>query len=83
MKENTGVNDLNGKAIREGDILIDNLPSKGIVVRLKDGQYVVTSDFQGRDIRQIENSDSLNAYLIKDHEMTSIGNIHDNPNILY
>ncbi|MFL1998371.1 YopX family protein [Lysinibacillus irui] len=83
MKENTGVNDLNGKAILEGDILVDNLPSKGIVVRLEDGQYAVTSDFQGRDIRQIENSDLLNTYLIKDHEMTSIGNIHDNPNILY
>ena len=83
MKEPTGVNDMYGKAILEGDVLIDVLPSKGIVVRLEDGQYIVTSDFLGRDIRQIGNSDLLNDDLIKDNKMSVIGNIHDNPDSLY
>ena len=82
MKESTGVNDMYGRAILEGDVLIDVLPSKGIVVRLEDGRYVVTSDFQGRDIRQVGHSDLLNDFLIKDHKMTVIGNIHDNPDIV-
>ncbi|PLR72184.1 YopX family protein [Bacillus sp. UMB0728] len=81
MKEDTGVKDLNGKPVLEGDVLADKVPSKGIVIFSED-QFVVTSDFDGRDIRQVSHSDLLNENLILDNNMYVIGNIHDKPDLV-
>jgi hypothetical protein len=81
MKEHTGIKDWNGNFILEGDVLSDKVPSNGIVV-YSEGKYLVTSDFQGRNIMQLGHSDLLNERLVNDNEMVVIGNIHDDPSIV-
>jgi len=81
MKEKTGVKDMKGKEILEGDVLEDVVPSKGIVM-MCGGIYVVSTDFEGEDIRNIEMSDDLVESLITNNQMVVIGNIHDTPNLV-
>ena len=78
----TGVKDLRGKPILEGDVIADNIPSKGIVVEVEQGVFVVTSNYNSRDIRQIGHSDVLCEDLVRYNEMVVIGNIHDTPDIV-
>jgi hypothetical protein len=75
-QEKSGVKDLNGKMIREGDLLLDRTPSKGIVVFSK-GEFWVTSDYQDRDITILDSDcDLLNEDLIFINKMVVVGSIY-------
>jgi YopX protein len=83
MKEETTIRDANDKLIREGDILEDNVPSKGIV-KLSEGQFWVTTDYHGRDINAFDSEcDLLSEGLISCNHMVVTGNIHDNEKPIY
>jgi hypothetical protein len=81
-KENTGIKDSNDKIIREGDLLLDNISTKGIVV-LSNGEHWVTTDYNGRDIKILNKEcDLLNEDLVYDNKMVILGNIFENPELL-
>lgn len=79
MKEiiHSGIKDIRGKIIKEGDILIDNIPTKGIV-KIIDGKYLVTSNYKGRDINLVDDDcDLLSEVLIKYNDMEIVGSIYN------
>lgn len=77
MKELVNIRDIKGKVIREGDILSDKVPSKGIVKLLK-GRYMVTSDYAGRDILLLDDDcDLLTEDLVLGNKMQVVGNVYE------
>jgi hypothetical protein len=81
-KENTGIKDSNDKMIREGDLLLDNISTKGIVV-ISNGEHWVTTDYNGRDIKILDKEcDILNDELVYYNKMVILGNIFENPELL-
>lgn len=77
----TGIRDKNDREIYEGDILRDFTPSIGIV-KFHNGSFVLTSNYQGKDIQSLDNVDILNKNLIDDNFLEVIGNIYKNTELL-
>lgn len=74
----TGLKDVNGKEIYEGDIIKDNLSSLGIV-KFINGSYRLSSDYQGLSIQVFSDADFLNEDLINDNNLAIFGNVYENP----
>lgn len=81
MNQYTGLKDKNNKEIYEGDILKDKQPTIGIV-KYFDGSYMLTTNYQGRDIHSLEEVDYMSQDLINDNFLEVIGNIYENPELL-
>lgn len=74
---NTNLKDITGITIKLNDILEDNVPSKGIVM-FHEGELLLTTNFEGRDIQSTDTADKLDQALVDDNHMRIIGNVVDN-----
>ncbi len=71
--QHTGLKDMHGKEIYEGDIMATNNNHKGVVT-YDECQYILAS-------KEGEYEHDM-FYKVKNHGATVIGNIHENPELL-
>ena len=77
----TGLRDINGKEIYEGDILECHHKTKGNVF-FHDSSFRLSSDQCELNIEDIHSYDDLNQYLIEDNDLVVLGNIYENPELM-